>query len=147
MTKKRISLILAGALCLMLAAGCGKALDVAGDILSLSVADTGKDGTEVPKTDDAQLPRRQVTVSPTQFPTATATPTPEPTEKAVRMVTCTSPVNVRDGASTGSNVIGMLSAGDTAEYVGQEGGWVIILYEGREAYVYQDYVKIDGRQS
>lgn len=43
MVKKRMILMLAAALCLMLTAGCGKAFEVAGDILSLSVADTGKD--------------------------------------------------------------------------------------------------------
>ena len=48
------------------------------------------------------------------------------------MVYCTSPVNVRDAASTGSNVIGMLSTGDAVERLGQEGGWVKILYEDRK---------------
>ena len=132
MVKKRMILMLAAALCLMLTAGCGKAFEVAGDILSLSVADTGKD--------EEELPERQVTVKPTQLPTATATLTPTPTQEAKEMVYCTSPVNVRDAASTGSNVIGMLSTGDAVERLGQEGGWVKILYEGQEAYVYQDYV-------
>ena len=81
-----------------------------------------------------------MTVKPTQLPTATATPTPTPTQEAKETVYCTSPVNVRDAASTGSNVIGMLSTGDAVERLGQEGGWVKILYEGQEAYVYQDYV-------
>lgn len=139
MVKKRMILMLAAALCLMLTAGCGKAFEVAGDILSLSVADTGKDEEDsYSSADEEELPERQVTVKPTQLPTAT--PTPTPTQEAKEMVYCTSPVNVRDAASTGSNVIGMLSTGDAVERLGQEGGWVKILYEGQEAYVYQDYV-------
>lgn len=141
MVKKRMILMLVVALCLMLTAGCGKAFEVAGDILSLSVADTGKDEEDsYSSADEEELPERQVTVKPTQLPTATATPTPTPTQEAKEMVYCTSPVNVRDAASTGSNVIGMLSTGDAVERLGQEGGWVKILYEGQEAYVYQDYV-------
>ena len=105
------------------------------------MADTGKDEEDsYSSADEEELPERQVTVKPTQLPTATATPTPTPTQEAKETVYCTSPVNVRDAASTGSNVIGMLSTGDAVERLGRKGGWVKILYEGQEAYVYQDYV-------
>ena len=83
MVKKRMILMLAVALCLMLTVGCGKAFEVAGDILSLSVADTGKDEEDsYSSADEEELPERQVTVKPTQLPTATATPTPTPTQEA-----------------------------------------------------------------
>ena len=46
MVKKRMILMLAAALCLMLSAGCGKAFEVAGVIVSLSGADTGNGGED-----------------------------------------------------------------------------------------------------
>lgn len=138
MVKKRMILALAASLCLTMTAGCGNVFDVAGDILSLSVADTSKDEDDSYGSGDEEIPKRQVTVKPTQLPTAT--PTPTPTEEAKEMVYCTSAVNVRDAASKSSQVIGMLNPGDAVERLGQEGGWVKILYEGQEAYVYQDYV-------
>ena len=59
MVKKRMILMLAAALCLMLTAGCGKAFEVAGDILSLSVADTGKDEEDsYSSADEEELPAR-----------------------------------------------------------------------------------------
>lgn len=140
MVKKRMSLVVAASLFLMLAAGCGKVFEVTGDILSLSVADTGKDEDDSYSSGEEELPKRQVTVKPTQESTSTPTPTPTPTEEPKEMVYCISPVNVRDAASTGSRVIGTLNTGDAVERLGQEGGWVKILYEGQEAYVYQDYV-------
>lgn len=77
--------------------------------------------------------------------TTTTTPTPTPSgiekkEKSGHMITCTSPVNVRDAASSQSRVIGELAKGDQVEKLGEDGGWVKIRYQGQEAWVYEDYM-------
>ena len=83
----------------------------------------------------------------TSEPSHTTTPTPTPTpsgiekkEKSGHMITCTSPVNVRDAASSQSRVIGELAKGDQVEKLGEDGGWVKIRYQGQEAWVYEDYM-------
>ena len=85
--------------------------------------------------------------SGTPEPSHTTTPTPTPTpsgiekkEKSGHMITCTSPVNVRDAASSQSRVIGELAKGDQVEKLGEDGGWVKIRYQGQEAWVYEDYM-------
>lgn len=77
--------------------------------------------------------------------TTTTTPTPTPSgiekkEKSGHMITCTSPVNVRDAASSQSRVIGELAKGDQVEKLGEDGGWIKIRYQGQEAWVYEDYM-------
>ena len=77
--------------------------------------------------------------SGTPEPSHTTTPTPTPTpsgiekkEKSGHMITCTSPVNVRDAASSQSRVIGELAKGDQVEKLGEDGGWVKIRYQVRK---------------
>ena len=75
--------------------------------------------------------------SGTSEPSHTTTPTPTPTgiekkEKSGHMITCTSPVNVRDAASSQSRVIGELAKGDQVEKLGEDGGWVKIRYQVRK---------------
>lgn len=92
--------------------------------------------------------KKRVTMpSGTPEPSHTTTPTPTPTpsgiekkEKSGHMITCTSPVNVRDAASSQSHVIGELAKGDQVEKLGEDGGWVKIRYQGQEAWVYEDYM-------
>ena len=92
--------------------------------------------------------KKRVTMpSGTPEPSHTTTPTPTPTpsgiekkEKSGHMNTCTSPVNVRDAASSQSRVIGELAKGDQVEKLGEDGGWVKIRYQGQEAWVYEDYM-------
>ena len=48
------------------------------------------------------------------------------------MITCTSPVNVRDAASSQSHVIGELAKGDQVEKIGEDGGWIKIRYQDRK---------------
>ena len=92
--------------------------------------------------------KKRVTMpSGTPEPSHTTTPTPTPTpsgiekkEKIGHMITCTSPVNVRDAASSQSRVIGELAKGDQVEKLGEDGGWVKIRYQGQEAWVYEDYM-------
>lgn len=92
--------------------------------------------------------KKRVTIpSGTPEPSHTTTPAPTPTpsgiekkEKSGHMITCTSPVNVRDAASSQSRVIGELAKGDQVEKLGEDGGWVKIRYQGQEAWVYEDYM-------
>lgn len=92
--------------------------------------------------------KKRVTIpSGTPEPSHTTTPTPTPTpsgiekkEKSGHMITCTSPVNVRDAASSQSRVIGELAKGDQVEKLGEDGGWVKIRYQGQEAWVYEEYM-------
>lgn len=92
--------------------------------------------------------KKRVTIpSGTSEPSHTTTPTPTPTpsgiekkEKSGHMITCTSPVNVRDAASSQSRVIGELAKGDQVEKLGEDGGWVKIRYQGQEAWVYEEYM-------
>lgn len=95
-----------------------------------------------------RMDKKRVTMpSGTPEPSHTTTPTPTPTpsgiekkEKSGHMITCTSPVNVRDAASSQSRVIGELAKGDQVEKLGEDGGWVKIRYQGQEAWVYEEYM-------
>lgn len=106
--------------------------------------DTKKNTTK----DSDKTDKKRVTMpSGTPEPSHTTTPTPTPTpsgiekkEKSGHMITCTSPVNVRDAASSQSRVIGELAKGDQVEKLGEDGGWVKIRYQGQEAWVYEEYV-------
>ena len=104
--------------------------------------DTKKNTT---KGSDRTDKKRVTMPSGTPEPSHTTTPTPTPTpsgiekkEKSGHMITCTSPVNVRDAASSQSRVIGELAKGDQVEKLGEDGGWVKIRYQGQEAWVYEE---------
>lgn len=106
--------------------------------------DTKKNTT---KGSDRTDKKRVTMPSGTPEPSHTTTPTPTPTpsriekkEKSGHMITCTSPVNVRDAASSQSRVIGELAKGDQVEKLGEDGGWVKIRYQGQEAWVYEEYM-------
>lgn len=63
-------------------------------------------------------------------------------QKGKKTVTCISPVNVRTEPNIStSQVIGALTTGEEVEMLGKENGWYKILYDGKTAYVYEDYVK------
>lgn len=106
--------------------------------------DTKKNTTkDSDKTDKKRVTMPSGTPEPSHTTTPTPTPTPSGTEKKeerVHMITCTSPVNVRDAASSQSRVIGELAKGDQVEKLGEDGGWVKIRYQGQEAWVYEDYM-------
>lgn len=106
--------------------------------------DTKKNTTkDSDKTDKKRVTMPSGTSEPSHTPTPTPTPTPSGTEKKEErghMITCTSPVNVRDAASSQSRVIGELAKGDQVEKLGEDGGWVKIRYQGQEAWVYEDYM-------
>ena len=63
-------------------------------------------------------------------------------QKGKKTVTCISPVNVRTEPNIStSQVLGALTTGKEVEMLGKENGWYKISYEGKTAYVYEDYVK------
>lgn len=106
--------------------------------------DTKKNTTKgSDRTDKKRVTMPSGTSEPSHTPTPTPTPTPsriEKKEKSGHMITCTSPVNVRDAASSQSHVIGELAKGDQVEKLGEDGGWVKIRYQGQEAWVYEEYM-------
>ncbi|MGU8424682.1 SH3 domain-containing protein [Clostridium perfringens] len=66
--------------------------------------------------------------------------TPESTEKT-GIVNVSSSLNVREGASTSSKVIGSLSGNTKVTIVGEEGAFYKIEYKGSHGYVAKEYVK------
>ena len=66
--------------------------------------------------------------------------TPESTEKT-GIVNVSSSLNVREGASTSSKVIGSLSGNSKVTIVGEEGEFYKIEYKGSHGYVAKEYVK------
>ena len=66
--------------------------------------------------------------------------TPESTKKT-GIVNVSSSLNVREGASTSSKVIGSLSGNSKVTIVGEEGAFYKIEYKGSHGYVAKEYVK------
>ncbi|SUY30739.1 SH3 domain-containing protein [Clostridium perfringens] len=66
--------------------------------------------------------------------------TPENTKKT-GIVNVSSSLNVREGASTSSKVIGSLSGNTKVTIVGEEGAFYKIEYKGSHGYVAKEYVK------
>ncbi|XZI24146.1 SH3 domain-containing protein [Clostridium perfringens] len=66
--------------------------------------------------------------------------TPESTEKT-GIVNVSSSLNVREGASTSSKVIGSLSGNSKVTIVGEEGAFYKIEYKGSQGYVAKEYIK------
>lgn len=52
-------------------------------------------------------------------------------------------VNIRAEATTSSNVLGSVNAGDTLTAVGRADGWYQVEYNGQEAYISKDYLSGD----
>ena len=51
-------------------------------------------------------------------------------------------LNVRQNPSTNATILGQLKEGTKIEVVGSTGNWYEIVYKGKKAFVYKDYVKI-----
>ena len=106
--------------------------------------DTKKNTT---KGSDRTDKKRVTMPSGTSEPSHTTTPTPTPTpsgiekkEKSGHMITCTSPVNVRDAASSQSRVIGELAKGDQVEKLGEERRLGKDSLSGSGSWVYEEYL-------
>ncbi|MDK0626289.1 SH3 domain-containing protein [Clostridium perfringens] len=74
----------------------------------------------------------------TQIPEKPSTPE---TTKKTGIVNVSSSLNVREGASTSSKVIGSLSGNSKVTIVGEEGVFYKIEYKGSHGYVAKEYVK------
>lgn len=133
--RKLCTVLLLTGICVLNICGC-TALDVVKDILSVNHADTKAD--EKPKVtinQPTQKPRDTVTPEPTE------TPTPEPTEEPKDWMYCISPVNVRAGAGNQEQILGFLTTGEKVEKIGEDRNWIQIIWEGREGWVYGDYLE------
>lgn len=85
-------------------------------------------------------PTPTVTPSPTASPTPTATPTPEPFEFTKAIANVTDYVNVREGASTDTKILGKLFKNGIAEVLGTEGDWTKISSGNVTGYIFSDYL-------
>ncbi len=122
--------------------------------------------TPTPTATVTPTPTPTVTVTPTPTPTATATPTPTPTTTITQTPTVCPPptptdgtlmikqtgrvsvneLNIRSGPGTSHNVLGGFGKNDIVLIVqaGSKGGWHQILYSGKSACVYADYVDLSN---
>lgn len=113
---------------------------------------SGMEPIELMPPEDTPTPEPVVTPSPT--PQTTATPEPTPSPSATSVTPPTQPphtgtvvvdrgnsLNVRSGPGTDYDKIGALNNGETVVILGQEGTWVMIDYEGRQAWVYSRYIQ------
>lgn len=89
-------------------------------------------------------PKPTATPTPTATPKPTATPTPSPTPKAMEfpyaIANVTDYVNVRESASTESNIVGRLNKDGIAEVLGTEGEWTRIHSGNVSGYVFSEYL-------
>ena len=68
-----------------------------------------------------------------------------PAAVADSVMTATTAVNVRAGASTSTSVVGLLQAGNSVTALGPAtDGWTKVSYNGRTAYVFAAYLKSAG---
>ena len=74
----------------------------------------------------------------TQIPEKPSTPE---TTKKTGIVNVSSSLNVREGASTSSKVIGSLSGNSKVTIIGEEGAFYKIEYKGSHGYVAKEYIK------
>lgn len=115
----------------------GLALALAGCLLTGALAACGGDDDK-----DAQSSSGASGTS-SVIPINTPTPTPMPTAKAVRVEVDDS-LNVREGASTDSNILGTVSDGDELALLTDtaQNGWYQVSYNGGTGYVSESYVKV-----
>ncbi len=103
-----------------------------------------RDLARVPKpTAPAATPARPVATAAGSAPleVAEAAPTPEPT--AEQMVVTVSSLNLRQGPSTATQVLGSLREGQTVQVAGRDGGWVqVATAEGATGWAYSDYLAV-----
>ena len=67
--------------------------------------------------------------------------------KSGKVVNVHTGLNVRNGASTSSGIIGSLSNGSNVTIVGESGNWYKIKYGNSTGYVSKEYIKASGESS
>jgi len=116
---KSLNVVIIGISCITLLTGC----------TLFPLRDEGTDPVEVEEEPDSEVIKgSQGVIKPSEVET----------DKNVMI--CVSPVNVRDAASSNSNIIGELEKGDEVTVLSKDGGWYEIEYKGKSAYVYERYL-------
>ena len=82
------------------------------------------------------------TSTPTPSPTPTATPTPEPYPFTKTIANVTDYVNIREGASTDTPILGRLFKDGIAEVLGTEGEWTHISSGKIDGYIFSEYLHL-----
>ncbi len=90
-------------------------------------------------------PTPSATPSPTPSPAPTATPAPEPLHFTKAIANVTDFVNIREGASTDTAVVGKLFEDGIAEVLGSEGDWTHISSGNVTGYIFSDYLYLGDR--
>lgn len=90
----------------------------------------------------AATPTPTVTPTPTATPAPTATPTPEPLEFNKTIANVNDFVNIREGASTDTKILGKLFKNGIAEVLGTEGEWTRISSGNVTGYIFSEYLHL-----
>lgn len=104
--------------------------------------------TLAPSLTPTPVPSPTPTPSPTPVPSPTPTPspTPEPFVFTKAIANVTEYVNIREGASTNTPVLGRLFKDGIAEILGIEGEWVYISSGNVTGYIFAEYLHL-GEQA
>ncbi len=87
-------------------------------------------------------PTPAATPTPTVTPTPTATPTPEPLEFNKAIANVNDFVNIREGASTDTKLLGKLFKNGIAEVLGTEGEWTKVSSGKITGYIFSEYLHL-----
>lgn len=87
-------------------------------------------------------PLPTATPTPTATPAPTVTPTPEPYPFTKTIANVTDYVNIREGASTDTPILGRLFKDGIAEVLGTEGEWTHITSGKMTGYIFSEYLHL-----
>ncbi|MBQ8315232.1 MAG: SH3 domain-containing protein, partial [Lachnospiraceae bacterium] len=93
-----------------------------------------------PKPTPSPIPT--ATPTPAVTPTPTATPTPEPLDFNKAIANVTDFVNIREGASTDTKLLGKLYKNGIAEVLGTEGEWTKVSSGKITGYIFSEYLHL-----
>ena len=93
----------------------------------------------------AATPTPTLTPTPTVTPTPTATPTPEPLEFNKAIANVNDFVNVREGASTDTKLLGKLFKNGIVEVLGTEGEWTKVSSGKMTGYIFSEYLHLGDK--
>lgn len=126
------------ALIFILLSGCSASMDTPPATLSV-IATPASSSILAPTMAPAPSPVATTEADPLPTPDPSPTPTPEPVYAGQLECTADDSVNIRSEAGTGSDIIGALPGGATADVISYEDGWAHIVYNGVTGYVSRDY--------
>lgn len=98
-----------------------------------------------PSPTPAATPTPTLTPTPTVTPTPTATPTPEPLKFTKAIANVSDFVNVREGASTDTKIVGKLYKNGIAEVLETEGEWTKISSGNVTGYIFSEYLYLGDK--